>query len=387
MALSAIFTQGFRDHFVEHHIHELMSAVPGAITQLHSFHYGPPESAQSVYIQSSLHADELPGMLVAFKLKQHLAELEAAGLLRARVCIVPVANPIGLTQQLMDIPLGRYELETLKNFNRHYADMTPAIVEGLDTALGSDEVDNTGIIRQRLLEALENKTPGNALESLQLTLQRLACQADYVLDLHCDFNAVEHLYTTPAAWPTFEPLARYFGSCASMLATDSGGQSFDECLTLVWEQLRERFGERFPIGYGTQSITLELRGQNDVGHELADRDSAAIIHWMMQLGLIQGEAPALPDLVFPPTPLSAMEFLTAPEGGLLVFHIKPGDQVSNGQLVAEIIDPVRDVVHEIRAPQAGMIYARSQRHMATAGMIVADLAGNESRRSGYLLAP
>ncbi|GHC32670.1 hypothetical protein GCM10010082_28960 [Kushneria pakistanensis] len=372
---------------MEHRIHELMSAVPGTVSQLHSFHYGPPDSERSVYIQSSLHADELPGMLVAFKLKQRLAELEAAGLLNARVCIVPIANPIGLTQQLMDVPLGRYELETLKNFNRHYADMTAAIAEGLETALGDSETDNIDIIRTRFLTALEDRTPANALESLQLTLQRLACQADYVLDLHCDFNAVEHLYTTPAAWPTFEPLARYFGSRASMLATDSGGQSFDECFTLVWEQLRERLGERFPIGYGTQSITLELRGQDDVDHDLADHDSSAIIHWMMQLGLVQGEAPALPALPFPPTPLAAMEFLVAPEGGLLVFHARPGEQVVSGQLIAEVIDPIHDVVHDVRATQDGMIYARSQRRMATAGMIVADLAGHDSRRSGYLLAP
>ncbi|WP_456267512.1 M14 family metallopeptidase [Kushneria sp. AK178] len=372
---------------MQHRIHELMSAVPGTATQLHSFHYGPPDSEHSIYIQSSLHADELPGMLVAWKLKQRMAELEAAGLLHARVCIVPVANPIGLTQQLMDVPLGRYELETLKNFNRHYPDMTADIAEGLDAALGESENDNARIIRTRFLAALDARTPANTLESLQLTLQRLACQADYVLDLHCDFNAVEHLYTTPAAWPTFEPLARYFGSRASMLATDSGGQSFDECFTLVWEQLREHLGDRFPIGYGTQSITLELRGQDDVDHGLADHDSNAIVHWMMQLGLAHGEPPELPALLFPPTPLSAMEFLTAPEGGLLVFHVAAGDRVANGQLVAEVIDPIRDVAHEVRATQDGMIYARSQRRMATAGMIVADLAGHDSRRSGYLLAP
>ena len=372
---------------MEHRTHELLGAVPGHISQLHSFHYGPQDSEHSIYIQASLHADELPGMLVAFKLKQHMAELEAAGLLHARVCIVPVANPIGLTQQLMDVPLGRYELETLKNFNRHYADMTDAIADDLASELGSDDVDNIRIIRHRFLTALNNKSPANALESLQLTLQRLACQADYVLDLHCDFNAVAHLYTTPAAWPTFEPLARYFGARASMLATDSGGQSFDECFTLVWEQLRERFGEHFPVGYGTQSITLELRGQDDVDHELADHDSRAIVDWMIHLGLIHGEAPPLPALEFPATPLSAMEFLVAPEGGLLVFHAPPGDQVVCGQLVAEIIDPIKDSVHEVRATQDGMIYARSQRRMATAGMIVADLAGHESRRSGYLLAP
>lgn len=41
-------------------------------------------AAGQVYIQASLHADELPGMLVAWHLKQRLAELEAAGRLRVK---------------------------------------------------------------------------------------------------------------------------------------------------------------------------------------------------------------------------------------------------------------------------------------------------------------
>jgi predicted deacylase len=104
------------------------------------------------------------------------------------------------------------------------------------------------------------------LQSQRLTLQRLACDADMVLDLHCDFEAVEHLYTTPEAWPQVEPLARYLGVQASLLATDSGGQSFDECFSLVWWQLQQRFGKRFPIPMGSFSVTIELRGQADVSH-------------------------------------------------------------------------------------------------------------------------
>ncbi|EGH75013.1 succinylglutamate desuccinylase/aspartoacylase family protein, partial [Pseudomonas syringae pv. aceris str. M302273] len=63
--------------------------------------------------------------------------------------------------------------------------------------------------------------------------------------------------TTPEAWPKVEPLSRYLGAQASLLATDSGGQSFDECFTLVWWQLQQRFGERFPIPMGSFSVTLE----------------------------------------------------------------------------------------------------------------------------------
>ncbi|WP_353980028.1 succinylglutamate desuccinylase/aspartoacylase family protein [Salinicola endophyticus] len=372
---------------MEHRRHPLIGPVPGTERALDSFHFGPADAERHVYVQGSLHADELPGMMVAWTLKQRLAELERDGRLACRVSVVPVANPIGLDQQLMDTALGRYDFETLKNFNRHYVDVVDQVSDGLEAELSDDIAANRRLIRARFSAALAAREATTSLESLRLTLQRLACEADFVLDLHCDFNAVEHLYTTPAAWPVFEPFARYFGAKASMLATDSGGQSFDECFTLVWEALRQRFGERFPIDYGTQSVTVELRGQQDVSHELAAHDSQAIIDWLTHLGLVVGEAPPLPGLAYPATELAAMDFLHAPIGGLVVFHLAPGVEVEAGQLIAEIIDPISDRIEAIRAPQRGMFYARTQRRMATAGMIVADIAGHQSHRSGYLLAP
>ena len=44
--------------------HPLISPTLGTARSLTSFHYGP-SGGQKVYIQSSLHADELPGMLVS----------------------------------------------------------------------------------------------------------------------------------------------------------------------------------------------------------------------------------------------------------------------------------------------------------------------------------
>jgi len=69
--------------------HPLISPALGTARALTSFHYGPG-GGQKVYVQSSLHADELPGMLVAWELRRKLAALEAAGQLRAEIVVVPV---------------------------------------------------------------------------------------------------------------------------------------------------------------------------------------------------------------------------------------------------------------------------------------------------------
>ena len=181
------------------------------------------------------------------------------------------------------------------------------------------------------------------------------------LDLHCDFEAVAHLYTTPDAWPQVEPLARYIGSEANLLATDSGGQSFDECFTLVWWQLQQRFGERFPIPLGSFSVTVELRGQGDVNHGLASLDCQAIIDYLIHFGAIAGDVAPLPALPYPATPLAGVEPVATPVGGLLVFSALPGEYLEAGQLIAEIIDPITDRVTPVRCQKAGLLYARSLR--------------------------
>ncbi|WP_263262816.1 succinylglutamate desuccinylase/aspartoacylase family protein [Pseudomonas sp. RIT-PI-S] len=366
--------------------HPLLAPLPGTARAVESFHFGP-QGAGKIYIQASLHADEIPGMLVAWYLKQRLNELEQAGRLQKEIVLVPVANPIGLEQVLMDTPLGRYELESGENFNRWFVDLSEQVGDEIEASLGDDAQSNARLIREALSRALQAQQPTTQLQSLRLTLQRLACEAEMVLDLHCDFEAVEHLYTTPEAWPQVEPLARYLGSQANLLATDSGGQSFDECFSLVWHKLKLRFGERFAIPQGSFSVTIELRGQVDVNHALASRDAQAVISYLEHYGAIDSTPMEQPELLYPATPLAGVEPISTPVGGILVFCCVPGEYLEAGQLVAEIIDPLTDQVTPVHNEKPGLLYARSLRRMATAGMVVARIAGAQAYRSGYLLSP
>jgi predicted deacylase len=57
-----------------------------------------PSSLSKIYIQASLHADEIPGLLVI----NHLIKLlDKATQINAEIILVPFANPIGLNQQLL----------------------------------------------------------------------------------------------------------------------------------------------------------------------------------------------------------------------------------------------------------------------------------------------
>lgn len=366
--------------------HLLRHGPPGTRREVVSFHYGPLDGPRKVYLQASLHADELPGMLVAHHLRQKLLALEAQGLLRAEVVVVPVANPIGLTQALLRSSQGRFDLNSGENFNRHYAALLTPVLRRVEGRLGADEANNTQIIRAALREAVAEVADETELASLRKTLLGLACDAEVVLDLHCDGESVLHLYTGTPLWPQAEPLARCLGAQATLLATESGDNPFDEACSQTWWQLAEHFKGKAPVAMGCLSVTVELRGEAEVGHALAERDAAALLDFLRHRGVIAGAAPPLPPLLRPATPLAGSEAVVTPASGVLVFQRQPGDWVEAGDAVAEIVDPLSGEATVLKCSTRGLMYAREPRRYVSAGASVCKVAGEVAYRSGKLLS-
>ncbi|SAK90799.1 succinylglutamate desuccinylase/aspartoacylase [Caballeronia fortuita] len=371
------------------HQHPLVGAALGTGRAITSYRFGPHDGDASpkVYIQASLHADELPGMVVAWYLKQRFAELEAAAKLKAQVVLVPVANPAGLNQHWFGTQMGRFEMRSGQDFNRRFPAFGAELALSLRQRLTDDASRNAQVIRAALREHLAGLTAATELESQRIALMRLACDANLVIDLHCDWEAVAHLYTTPDAWPGIEPLARYLGSEAQLLAEVSGGEPFDEACTAAWRYLRGAFGERFPIPMGAQSVTLELRGVRDVSHDMAARDAQAIVDYLTHIGMISGDAPEPPPLRHPATPLAGCEYVQAPISGVILHRRDIGERIRAGDVIADVLDPLDDRVVPLVAQTDGVLYARHWTRFATAGMLVARIAGENAARHGELLVP
>lgn len=366
--------------------HPLSSQTPGTTRQVVSFHYGPAGGAK-VYIQSSLHADEIPGMLVVHHLRRALAELENTNRLLAEFVVVPVANPIGLAQSLLRTPHGRFELDTGENFNRSYPTLIDAVWMAVKDRLTDRADHNVRIIREAIRAAVADVQPQDELGSMRKTLLALACDADVVLDLHCDSEAVIHLYTGSPLWEQAEPLARYLGAEASLLATDSGDNPFDEACSQIWWQLAEKARNAHSVPLACFSATVELRGSVDVGHDSAAEDAQAMLNFFTHRGLIAGDAPALPPLKQPATPLAGTDVITAPISGVVVFARAPGNWIAKGDVVAEVINPLTAEVCTLTSATDGLLFARESQRYAKPGMRLAKIAGNVPLRSGKLLSP
>lgn len=371
--------------------HALSTSALGTNRELVSFHYGMPGAGQKIYIQASLHADELPGMLVAYHLRSKIEALEAAGKLNSEIVIVPMANPIGMAQMMMRTHLGRFDLGTGENFNRHYPALFDDVVDRVANLLDEDASANVLHIREAMQAVLADESTTRAtteVSSLRRALLALACDADVVLDLHCDFDAVLHLYTGTPLWPHAEPLARYLGANATLLATESGDNPFDEACSQTWWQLAAAFPSA-PIAMACLAVTVELRGQMDVGHDQATKDAQAIVDFLIHRGVVAvapNAVPLLPALLFPATPLAGSEAIESDVSGVVAFIRKPGDVVTTGDLIAEVVDPLSGAVKQVYCQTSGVLYARENRYFATAGMRLAKVASAEAFRTGNLLS-
>lgn len=369
--------------------HALLSPSLGSQKTLTSFHFGTPGRGPKFYIQASLHAEELPGMLVAHHLRALLESAESAGLIQGEIILVPVANPIGLAQRLDHKPMGRFELDTSENFNRHYPDLAQAVAPAVQDLLGADPQANVATVRQAIGAYLAQWVPATELQSLRRTLLTLAHDADQVLDLHCDCEGVLHFYCEEACWAPLEPLARFLGAETILLAKNSGGGPFDECLSGAWWKLADLLqaqGCTAPLPQGCCSTTIELRGEADVSHAWAQADAQAIYtHLQHAQAIACPQPPTVPAFKCQPTPLAGSETVKAPAPGVVVFVAQVGQSMRVGDLVAEVIDPIANQTHRVLAGVDGTLYAHIRDRYVTAGCELAKIAGHTPFRTGLLL--
>ena len=371
---------------------DLLCSSPGARHQLQVHRYGTPGARPKAYIQAALHADEYPALLVAQHLIERLDQLENQSQIVGEVVVVPVANPIGLGQRVNDRHLGRYDLAGGGNYNRNWPDLSDAVLERVEADLTDDSDKNVGIIREALLVEVSNLAVRKELDHLRKALLSYSIDADVVLDLHSDSQALFHLYASVH----HEQLARELGcdlqARAVLLEKEAGGSPFDECNAGVWWRLKQRVGSSFPIPLACFSSTVEHRGEQDVDDGLASRDAEGILRFLQRRGAIKGEAGPLPEPLCEPTPLEGTDLIYAPAAGIVVYHKALGDWVEAGEVVAELVSLLPTPDEPARTPlvsrASGLFFAHMGDRMVAPGAALAKVCGVQPlrhRESGKLL--
>ncbi|WP_167147607.1 succinylglutamate desuccinylase/aspartoacylase family protein [Pseudomonas sp. OTU750018] len=368
---------------MEHIQHLLPWSTAGTERRLSVFRFG--SGPRKAYIQAALHADELPGMRVAVELKQRLLELEQQGRLNGVIELVPVANPIGLGQMFQATHQGRFDLASGQNFNRDFPALAELVAPQLEGQLGNDGQANVRLIRRLMRDAICELPPAKSeLDGLRRLLLQQACDADVVLDLHCDFESIMLLYALPQHWPNLQPLAARLRAGAVLLAEDSGGNSFDEACAVPWLRLTERYPHA-NIPLACVATTIELRGMADTDRIQAQHSADDILGFLADQGLISGDWPAAPFTCCKATPFAGAQYAYAPHPGVVSFLQPLGARVKLGDPLFEVIDPLSDQHSVVHATTSGILYARERLRFAQPGLWLAKVAGAQPIRHGRLL--
>ena len=126
----------------------LPGASMGNTRTLTVHRYGDRSHPAKAYLQAGLHADEAPGFLVMHHLLERLDRADARGAIAGEIVLVPVANPIGISQWRDDWLQGRFDFWNGINFNRRFPDMADKVAELVKDPLGNGSDGNIRLIRE-----------------------------------------------------------------------------------------------------------------------------------------------------------------------------------------------------------------------------------------------
>jgi len=364
--------------------------TPGTQRILKAHHFGEAGARPKVYFQAGLHADEWPGFLVLNRLIKLLKKADKSGLIQGEIVIVPVANPIGLAQNFHGYIPGRFAFsDGGGNFNRNWPQLGSKVHKRIKHDVTGDAETNVTLIRKAIREELTLLPENTELQGMKKMLLALSMDADDIIDLHCSGEACMHAYVAQEFEDHFRPLLALLGAKVGLSELETGAASFDETNVSVWRDLKSHYAHLVP--WGSRSLTVELRGENDISEEYAQQDAKALLDYLILREVVSGEAPIIDDSDVKYYPLDAMDLVKAPCAGIVCYHKAIGEEVEAGEEIGEVVNLMEDDVdtssYPLIARTNGVFFARVQRRLVVYGESIAKIAGREHlafREIGHL---
>ena len=328
------------------HVGEMASGVKLTVPV---YSYKPEAStAPNVYIQANMHGAEVQGNAVIFQLLELLKYCE----IEANITLVPYANPIGCNHKNGEYTLGRFDPITGENWNRMYHFDEAIISPFVEKHIDASEAEIQTNFEQLLLNQIENKLDHNSWglttgQRIAYQLQRMAHQADLVLDLHTGPVSSKHLYCPEYT----KASANYFDIPHTIFIPNDFDGAMDEATFCPWWSLQQAFetkGRNFIMGEGVfakESFTVELGSQEQIDLAVAHQDAMSILSYLQYNGVIAGnnESALLPQDFLPQEMtryacyLKDYKALYSPMGGMVDYLAEFGEPLAAGKPLARIL--------------------------------------------------
>ena len=311
------------------------------------------EQGPSVYIQANMHGAEVQGNAVIFQLLEQLKHIE----LKGDITLVPYANPVGCNHKNGEYTLGRFDPITGVNWNRMYHFDEAVIAPFAQQNIDASEKEIKARFQQSQIDQIEQKLDHNIWglttgQRIAYQLQRMAHQADLVLDLHTGPISSKHLYCPEYAMAS----ASYFDIPHTIFIPNEFDGAMDEATFCPWwslQQTYKKLGRNFVMGEGAfakESFTVELGTQEQIDLAVAHEDALGILSYLQHKGVIgnnceqeaqqqdsQSQNFQPQDMTRYACYLKDYKALYSPMGGMIDYLAEFGKPLAAGEPLARIL--------------------------------------------------
>ena len=288
-----------------------------------------------VYIQANMHGAEVQGNAVIYQLLEQLKSLK----LRGDITLVPYANPIGCNQKSGEFTLGRFDPITGTNWNRMYRFNKALPSQIAEQYKDSDDATLKAAFKQALVADIDSQLTGPDYslptgKRIALNLQKLAHQADIVLDLHTGPISSQHLYCPEYA----KDSASYFNIEHVLLIPSDFDGAMDEASFCPWWSLSEELGKQGrEFAVQVEAFTVELGSQEKIDLSAALDDANSILSYL-------NHKQVLVDAAYQPKAMTRYACMLedyiayyAPMGGMVEYLAPLGGHIKAGEPIARIL--------------------------------------------------
>jgi predicted deacylase len=326
------------------HVGEMAS---GAALTVPVYRINGKQRGPDVYIQANMHGAEVQGNAVIFQLLEQLKTLELNG----SITLVPYANPVACNHKNGEYTLGRFDPITGVNWNRMYH-FDENIIEPFTQAyLTESAVEIERAFKALMLDQISQKLNHNIYgittgQRIAFQLQRLAHQADIVLDLHTGPISSKHLYCPEYA----QASAKYFDIPHVLFIPNGFDGALDEATFCPWWCLQLKFaelGRDFPItktdanqgkdAVIKESFTVELGSQEQIDLDVAHDDALGILSYLQYQGVINSHDYHPKVMIRYSCMLEHYKALYSPMGGMVDYLAEFGQPLAAGEPLARIL--------------------------------------------------
>lgn len=286
-----------------------------------------------VYIQANIHGAEVQGNAVIYQLLEFFRQHPPQG----DVVMVPQANPLGINQKSGEFTLGRFDPVTGTNWNRQYYFDSSLLEPFSQQYIDADEAVIRDAFRDRLREQINQRQSSpwglTCGQHLAMNLQKMAMEADIVLDLHTGPISARHLYVPEYA----RERARYFNIPLNILIPSDFDGAMDEACFSPWWQLSQQFaklGRKLPVM--VDAFTLELGSQELLDVNAAGRDALGICNYLQHQGMWPDKSFICDPVSLYACYLSDYKAYHSPAGGQVEYQAQLNQPLAAGEPLATL---------------------------------------------------